>query len=91
MRLSKDVKAALWSYDSKKINPMKHSKTIVSGVLNWGNEKATHWLFKFYGRKKVTELASQIPIGEWDKKSLALWSLVLKIKPQKRTKRILHG
>lgn len=86
--LPKDVEMALWSYDKTKINPKKHKKTIISQVLNWGNKKATDWLFGYYGMQEVTRIAQQIPLGQWDKKSLALWSIVLGIKPNKRRERI---
>lgn len=83
MRLSKDVIAVLWSYDPRGIDPEKHQKTIIIQVLNWGTKKATDWLFKYYGKKQVAKIASTIPVSEWDKKSLALWKIVLNIKPRK--------
>jgi hypothetical protein len=88
MRLVKDVLSVLWAYDPKEIDPIKHSKLIVSQILNLGNFKATKWLFKFYGKKKVAKIAGTIPLGQWNKKSLALWTLVLGIHPKERKKRI---
>lgn len=85
--LPKEVRTVLWSYDLKKIDPEKHQKTIVAQVLNWGSKKATDWLFRHYGKKQVAQIARQIPRGAWHKKSLALWSLVLGIKPQERRKK----
>jgi len=86
--LPKDVEMALWSYDKTKIDSQKHKRTIIYHVLNWGNKKATDWLFIYYGKQEITRIARQIPLGQWDKKSLALWSLVLGIKPRKRQERV---
>jgi len=57
---------------------------IVAQLLNYGTKKATDWLFKFYGKKEVKRIAQSIPRGQWDKKSLNFWSLVLGIKPKER-------
>ena len=89
--LPQSVKAVLWSYDTDKIDLQKHRRLIVSQVLNFGTKKATDWLFKFYGKAVVRETASEIPLGQWNKKSLALWSLNLKFTPKSRSERILHG
>lgn len=86
--LPKDVQATLWSYDINKIDPQKHKKIIISQVLNWGTKKATDWLFRYYGKNEIVKIANQIPLGQWDKKSLALWTLVLQIKPKERQERI---
>lgn len=82
------VKAVIWSYDSKKLNLKNNKKAIVSHVLNYGSEKATKWLFKQYGKKTLHQIASQIPLGEWDKKSLALWGVILDIKPKSKSELI---
>ena len=77
----KAVKSVLWSYDTKKLDMEKHKKVIVSHVLNFGTKKATDWLFEKYGKKNVAKIANTIPKGQWDKKSLALWTLLLGIRP----------
>ncbi len=82
--LPKDVIVSLWSYDIKKIDPKKHKKIIISQVLNWGNKRATDWLFGFYDKGEIADVANLIPIGQWDKKSLNFWSLILNIKPKER-------
>jgi hypothetical protein len=85
------VKAVLWSYDTNKIDLQKHRRLIISQVLNFGTKKATDWLFKYYGKDVVRDTASEIPLGQWDKKSLALWSLNLKFIAKKRSEKILNG
>jgi hypothetical protein len=73
------------------IDLQKHRRLVVSQVLNFGTKEATDWLFKVYGKDKVREIASEIPTGQWDKKSLALWSLVLDFTTKSRAERILNG
>ena len=82
--LPKDVIASLWSYDIEKIDLEKHKKIIVSQVLNWGSKDATDWLLGYYGKDRVVKIADSVPVGQWDKKSLNFWSLILGIKPKKR-------
>lgn len=79
--LPKSVKQVLWSYDTSRIDLWRHRRLIVSQVLNYGNQEATKWLFDHYGQEEVARIASTIPLGQWDKKSLALWSLVLNVIP----------
>ncbi len=85
------VLAVLWSYDPEKIDLVAHKKLIISQVLNYGSKEATDWLFKTYSKDEITQVASLIPLGQWDEKSLALWSLYLGIKPAARSERILSG
>lgn len=84
------VRAVLWSYDIKKIDPEIHAKLIISQVLNYGTRAATDWLFRFYGKDEVKRIASRIPRGQWDKKSLVFWSLVLEINPNEKKDMILE-
>jgi hypothetical protein len=89
--LPQSVKAVLWSYDTDAINLQKHRHLIISQVLNFGSKKATDWLFMFYGKDTVKKIASDIPLGQWDKKSLALWSLILDFSAKSRSEKIANG
>ena len=84
------VKNVLWSYKKDKISPKIHAKIITSQVLNYGNHRATKWLFGYYTKKRLKEIANSIPKTQWNKKSLALWSLVLDINPKNKC-RVLKG
>lgn len=75
------VKTVLWSYDTDKMDPVKDKKTIILQVLNYGTDDAISWLFKTYRKEEIGIIASTIPATAWNKKSLALWTLVLGIKP----------
>jgi hypothetical protein len=82
------VQAVLWSYDPNRIDLEQHKSIIVSQVLNFGTEEAIKWLFARYGRDEVTRIAGDIPLGQWDKKSLSLWSLVLGIQPISKAQKL---
>jgi len=85
------AKPVFWSYDVEKLNPEADKRLIISQILNYGTAEATFWLFRTYGKEDIRKEASLIPRGQWDKKSLALWSLYLGINPQTRQNKILHG
>ena len=82
--LTKNIKTTLWSHNTNKLDLNKDKKLIIGQVPNWGDEKAIKWLFRQYDRKIIEKIAQTIPIGNWDKKSLNFWSIVLNIKPKKR-------
>ena len=89
-KLPKSVKNVLWSYNVDKIDCDLHKKLIISQVLNFGTEDATDWLFRTYLFEEIRRTAEQIPIGQWDRKSLALWMLYLGIKPKLKMERVLN-
>ncbi|MFA6007201.1 MAG: hypothetical protein WC784_00960 [Candidatus Shapirobacteria bacterium] len=78
--LPKSVKSVLWSYDTGKIDLNKDKKTLISQILNYGSKEATDWAILNYGKKEMRKTALSIPLGRWNKKSLALWSLVFNFK-----------
>lgn len=89
--IPKSVESVLWSYDVNKIDLNLHKKLIIGQVLNFGTKEATDWLFGLYGLDEIRKVAEQIPSGQWDKKSLALWSLYLNINPKPKPERVLNG
>lgn len=89
-KLPQTVQSVLWSYDLNKIDIAIHKKIIISQVLNFGTKEATDWLFETYSKAEIQAIANQIPTGQWDKKSLALWSLYLSIQPPFKSERVLH-
>ena len=86
--IPKAVKAVLWSYDINKIDLKTHEKLIIAQVLNFGDKQSTDWLFRYYGKGEVIRVAQSIPAGQWNKKSLTFWGLVLGITPQKKSERV---
>lgn len=89
--LPKSVEQVLWSYDIDKIDLVAHKKLIIAQVLNFGTAEATKWLFTTYNINEIRETARQIPAGQWDKKSLVLWSLYLEIKPKSKLEKVSNG
>lgn len=89
--LPQAVQNVLWSYDLAQIDLHLHKKIIISQVLNFGTKAATDWLFTTYDRNEICSVANQIPTGQWDRKSLALWSLYLDIQPTCKYERVMHA
>lgn len=90
-KFPKSVENVLWSYNIDKIDLDLHKKLIIAQVLNYGTKEATDWLFRTYNLGEIREVSESIPAGQWGKKSLALWSLYLNIKPKSKFERVLHG
>ena len=86
--LPQSVQAVLWSYNLGQLDISLHKRVIISQVLNFGTEKAVQWLFQAYGKDEVINQANSIPIGQWDKKSLSLWSLILGIHPVSKVQKM---
>lgn len=90
-KLPKSVEQTLWSYDTNKINLDLHKKLIIAQVLNFGTKEATDWLFQTYNLAEIQKISQTIPRGQWDRKSLALWSLSLGINPQAKSELVSNG
>ena len=71
----------LWSYDVSKMDLNKNKKRIITNVLNLGTARATDWLFETYNKKDIKSAITNPFPGEWNKKSLNFWSVVLNVKP----------
>ena len=71
----------LWSYNISQLDLSRDKKRIITNVLNLGTFEATRWLFKTYSHNDLENAIINPLPGEWSKKSLNFWSLVLDIKP----------
>jgi len=79
----------LWSYDIEKIDLSRDKKRIITNILNLGTAQATKWLFETYSTEDIKEaLINPLP-GEWNKKSLNFWGLVLNTKPDFVNRRVI--
>ena len=86
--LPQEVKACLWSYDTDRIdleNP-DHRKRVIENVLNYGTKAAVDWLRAHFPKEEIADVIRQSSISMWDKKSLALWSLVFRVVPSRTTR-----
>lgn len=89
--MPQSVKNVLWSYNTEEIDPDTNKQIIVGQVLNFGTKEATDWLFRNYSIEEIRKIAVTIPSGQWDRKSLALWSLYLEINPESKQERVERG
>ena len=82
------VKACLWSYDIEKIDFSlpAHRARVIANVLDHGTSAAVDWLATHFDRKEIVSTIAGSAASEWHKKSLALWSLVFGVQPQRQTR-----
>ncbi len=78
----------LWSYNIKKIDLENHKKRIITNVLNLGSKRATDWLFRQYNKEDIKKLVINPLPGEWNKKSLNFWSLIMRVKSKNSNRKI---
>jgi hypothetical protein len=55
------LRPLFWSYDFSKIDPLRHKKTIIVQVLNYGNLDQWRWLLRTYGRDGLQDAVA----GRW--------------------------
>ena len=75
------IRPFLGSYDIDKLDLRRNRKRIITNVLNWGTLRATNWIFKVYDKKDIKEVIKNPLPGEWNKKSLNFWGLILDVEP----------
>ena len=75
------IRPFLGSYDIDKLDLRRNRKRIITNVLNWGTSRAANWIFKVYDKKDIKEAIKNPLPGEWNKKSLNFWGLILGVKP----------
>lgn len=85
IEIPKFVKACLWSYDIDKIDfsVPDHRKGIIQNILNRGTSDAISWLREIFSEREIAEVIEKSASSDWNKKSLALWSLVFNVHPLK--------
>ncbi len=79
--IPKYVRPFLWSYNIDKLDLQRDKKRIITNILNLGTTKATDWLFKVYSKQDIKDAIINPLPGEWNKKSLNFWSLILEVTP----------
>ncbi len=84
------VKPFLWSYDVDVLDKERDKKRIITNVLNMGTKEATDWLFSTFSVEDMRDSIVHPFPGEWNKKSLNFWSLMMGVKSWK-VERIIQG
>lgn len=69
----------LWSYDLNKLDVEKDKKRIITNALNYGTKEATDWVFSVFKNEDIKEAVEHPLPGEWNKKSINFWALILGI------------
>jgi len=70
-------KSLFWDVDFKKLNSQKDAQFIIGRILDLGNLQEWKTIEKFYGLKKIKEVAQNHNFS--DKRSANLWAMVLGI------------
>lgn len=85
MEIPEFVKACLWSYNVNMIDFSipDHRIRIIKNILNYGTSDAISWLYKTFSKKEIAEVIKKSSSSDWNKKSLALWSLIFNVRPMK--------
>ena len=67
----------LWSYDLSRLDLEKDKKRIITNALNYGTKEATDWVFSVFKKEDIKEAIEHPLPGEWSKKSINFWALIL--------------
>jgi len=71
------LKPLFWSYDFSRLDPVKHKRTIIVQVLNYGNLDQWRWLLGTYGRDALQDAVAGIQTTEFKIDALRLAPLLL--------------
>lgn len=80
MALPSFLQPYLWSYDLSKMDKKHHKETVITAILNLGDEKAAKWLFNNYSLRDIKSVLRNPRRGMWHKTSLLYWQKVLSVK-----------
>ena len=86
--IPKQIRPFLWSYDIDAMDLEKDKMRILTNVLNFGTSSATRWIFSHYDRKNIVNAVKYPLPGEWNRKSLNFWSLMLDVIPESTKRKI---
>lgn len=83
MALPNFLQPYLWSYDIRKIDKNRHKETVITAILNLGDEKAVKWLFNNYSLNDIKSVLKNPQRGVWHKTSLLYWQKILGVEASK--------
>ena len=85
LEFPQSVKACLWSYDASRIDLTDkiQKDLVIRNVLNRGTYEAVLWLRGTFPEADIAATITKSSSSDWNKKSLALWSLVFNATPRK--------
>lgn len=85
MALPKFLQPCLASYDLFKMDSNESKETIITSVLNKGNDKAMKWLCETYSAREIKGVLRNPMRGMWLKRTLDYWQKIFDIKIPKFT------
>ena len=69
-----------WFNDIAKLDLQKNKDRVILQILNFGDRKATDWLFSWYSPATITQTITNYGAkGELNEKSLNYWTLLMNI------------
>lgn len=78
-RLPEMFRPLLWSYKFEAIDPDEHYKEIIVNAINYGDLKHWRWLVCYYGRERLREVLTTVPVSEFRPRVVKLVSLLFRI------------
>jgi len=75
-RVPEFLQPYLWSYNlnNLKFEDSGVAKTVITQILNLGDEKAVRWLFSIYPIETIKNAVEKPLRGMWEKRALNYWS-----------------
>jgi hypothetical protein len=73
-------KPILWSYDLKRLDPIKHKRTIILAAINYGDLWHWRWLIKHYGENEIRRTLQHLPASSLRVEAARLAKLIFKVK-----------
>ena len=80
MALPKFLQPCLASYDLSKMDKKLDKKTIITEILNKGDDVAVRWLGKNYTQEEIKEVVASPTRGMWLESILTYWLKIFDIK-----------
>ena len=65
-----------WDVDPKTIDPEKNARYVIERILDLGDPEEVSWLFHYYPKSEIKRVMN-LPRSQVQRKSKALWSLLL--------------
>lgn len=85
MALPEFLQPCLASYDLSKMDANESKETIITSILNKGDDKDIQWLFQTYSAEEIKEVIKAPLRGMWLKQTLDYWQKIFGIKIPKFT------
>jgi hypothetical protein len=79
--LPKFLEKYFWDVEFKEIDKNKNDRFVIGRILEYGDKKAAHWLFKNYPLNQIKEMVCKT--RSLSPRSLFFWALLLNLDKRK--------